>query len=299
MEAVIENAKALPGYFKMNQSYNAATGAAANYGIITIISTMAWGLGYFGMPHILLRFMAIKDENKLTLSRRIATVWVVISLSVAVLIGIIGYSMSKVGAIDVLTGSNSETLVIRIADLISRHGAIAAVIAGIILAGILAATMSTADSQLLAASSSISQNLFRDFLKIKISERTAMIIARLTVIVISIIAVFIASDPNSSVFEIVSFAWAGFGATFGPVVIFALFWRRSNFYGSLAGMISGGLMVFIWKYFVRPIGGAWNIYELLPAFIIACVFIVIVSLVTKAPSKEIMDEFDRMSTSKD
>jgi sodium/proline symporter len=206
--------------------------------------------------------------------------------------------MSKVGAIDVLTGSNSETIVIRIADLISKTELLRHYSRSYSCRNSCQNNVNGGFSAF-AASSSISQNLFRDFLKIKISERTAMIIARLTVIVISIIAVFIASDPNSSVFEIVSFAWAGFGATFGPVVIFALFWRRSNFYGSLAGMISGGLMVFIWKYFVRPIGGAWNIYELLPAFIIACVFIVIVSLVTKAPSKEIMDEFDRMSISKD
>ena len=299
IDAVIENAKALPGYFKMNQSYDAVTGTASGYGIVTIISTMAWGLGYFGMPHILLRFMAIKDEKKLALSRRIATSWVLISLSAAVLIGIIGNSMSKVGAIDVLTKSNSETIIVRIADLISKYGIIPAILAGIILAGILAATMSTADSQLLAASSSVSQNLFVDFLKIKISEKTAMLIARLTVIVISVIAIFIASNPDSSVFEIVSFAWAGFGATFGPVVIFALFWRRSNLYGSLAGMVSGGVMVFAWKYLVRPIGGVWNIYELLPAFVVACIFIVVVSLVTKAPSKEITDDFDKVSTMKD
>ena len=119
-----------------------------------------------------------------------------------------------------------------------------------------------------------------------------MLTARLTVIAIAVIAVFIARDPNSSVFGIVSFAWAGFGAAFGPVMLFSLFWRRTNRYGALAGMVSGGAMVFIWKYLVRPIGGAWNIYELLPAFLVACAFIIIVSLLTKAPDKEILDEFD-------
>ena len=129
-------------------------------------------------------------------------------------------------------------------------------------------------------------------LKIKISEKGTMLAARLTVVVIAVIAVFIASDPNSSVFGIVSFAWAGFGGAFGPVMLFSLFWRRTNRNGALAGMISGGAMVFIWKYLVRPIGGAWNIYELLPAFLVASACIVIVSLLTKAPEQEILDEFD-------
>ena len=152
--------------------------------------------------------------------------------------------------------------------------------------------MSTADSQLLAASSSISQNILKDVLHFKLSEKGTMIAARLTVIGIAIIAVFLAKDPNSSVFGIVSFAWAGFGASFGPVMLCSLFWRRTNRFGALAGMVSGGAMVFIWKYLIRPIGGAWNIYELLPAFLVACLFIVVVSLLTKAPEQEILDEFD-------
>ena len=155
--------------------------------------------------------------------------------------------------------------------------------------------MSTADSQLLAASSSISQNILRDVLGFKISQKGTMIIARLTVVAIAIIAIFIAKDPNSSVFSIVSFAWAGFGGAFGPVMLFSLFWRRTNRNGALAGMISGGAMVFIWKYLVRPIGGAWDVYELLPAFLVASAFIVIVSLLTKAPEQEILDEFDSIA----
>lgn len=244
------------------------------------------------MPHILLRFMAIEDEKKLTLSRRIASVWVVISMAVAIFIGITGYSMSKAGALDVLSGSDSETLIIKTAQLLSSNGIIAVFFAGIILAGILACTMSTADSQLLAASSSISQNILRDVLHLKMSEKTTMAAARITVVVIAVIGVFIARDPNSSVFGIVSFAWAGFGAAFGPVMLFSLFWRRTNRFGALAGMISGGAMVFIWKYLVRPLGGAWNIYELLPAFLTASAFIVVVSLLTKAPDEEILKEFD-------
>lgn len=292
LDAVIDNAAALPGYLSMTSTYDVATNTAKDYGFITIISTLAWGLGYFGMPHILLRFMAVEDEKKLTLSRRVASVWVVISMSIAVFIGIVGFSMSKNGALTVLEGSDSETLIVKTAELLSQHGAIAVVLAGIILAGILASTMSTADSQLLAASSSISENILKDVFHLKMSEKTTMLTARLTVVAISIIGIFIARDPNSSVFAIVSFAWAGFGAAFGPVMLFALFWRRTNRYGALAGMISGGAMVFIWKYLVRPLGGIWNIYELLPAFLVACALIVIVSLLTKAPEEEILKEFD-------
>ena len=294
IDSVISNAQSLPGYLNLTESFNSVTGTESSYGIITIISTLAWGLGYFGMPHILLRFMAIEDENKLKLSRRIASSWVVISLAVAVFIGIIGLAMSKVGVIPVLEGSASETIIVKIAGALSNHGIFAALVAGVILAGILASTMSTADSQLLAASSSVSQNLFRGVFKINISEKTALVIARISVIVISVIAVFIALDPNSSVFNIVSFAWAGFGAAFGPVVLFALFWRRSNKWGAFAGMLSGGVMVFVWKYLIRPIGGIFDIYELLPAFIISCIAIVIVSLLTKAPSEEITKEFDKV-----
>ena len=251
MDAVISNAQSLPGYLNLTETINSATGGSSSYGIVTIISTLAWGLGYFGMPHILLRFMAIEDKDKLKLSRRIASGWVVVSLAVAVFIGVIGLAMSKAGVIPVLEGSNSETIIVKIADALSHNGIFAAFVAGIILAGILASTMSTADSQLLAASSSVSQNIFRGVLKIDISEKTALIIARISVVIISIIAIFIAIDPNSSVFNIVSFAWAGFGAAFGPVVLFALFWRRSNKWGAFAGMLSGGVMVFVWKYLIK------------------------------------------------
>lgn len=290
---VMDNARQLPGYLSLVQLHNAADGTASSYGLLTICSTAAWGLGYFGMPHILLRFMAIEDEKKLTISRRIASVWVVISMAVAILIGIIGYSISKAGRIPVLEGSSqAETIIVRIADVLSSYGVLPALVAGIILAGILAATMSTADSQLLAAASSISQNLLQDFFKIKISEKTSIRIARGTVVVISAIAVLIAQNPDSSVFQIVSFAWAGFGAAFGPVVLLALFWRRSNKQGALAGMITGGAMIFIWKYGIAKLGGVFKIYELLPAFIIALVVNVVVSLATAAPSEEVTKTFD-------
>ena len=300
MDVVIANAQELPGYLDLTKGYNIATGEAASYGFIPIVSTLAWGLGYFGMPHILLRFMAIKDTKKLTLSRRVATIWVVISLFVATMIGIVSLSVSRVGVIPTFTTSGeSETVIVKIAQAISTHGILPAIVAGIILAGILAATMSTADSQLLAASSSVSQNIMNDVFGIKMSQKMQMIVARVTVLIIAMIGIVLARDPQSSVFNIVSFAWAGFGAAFGPVVLFALFWKRSNKWGALAGMVSGGAMVFIWKYLVRPIGGAWDIYELLPAFIVASIMIVVVSLLTKAPSEEIVKEFEEVKAMRD
>ncbi len=290
---VMQNAQSLSGYLSMTHLHDAATGSASPYGFISIVSTFAWGLGYFGMPHILLRFMAIADENKLKTSRRIASVWVVISMFVAILIGIIGYSVSVAGKVSLFTSSSeSETIIIRLADLLGRHGMLLSIIAGIVLAGILACTMSTADSQLLTAASGVSQNLLQDFLKIKLDNKASMLAARLTVIAIALVAIGLAWNPDSSVFTIVSFAWAGFGASFGPVMLFSLFWKRTNLQGALAGMISGGIMVFAWKYGVRPLGGAWNVYELLPAFIVASAAILIVSLTTAPPSKEICDEFD-------
>lgn len=291
-DCVVDNASALPGYLGFSTTYNVETDSASPYGLMSKLSMLAWGLGYFGMPHVLLRFMAIEDKEKLKLSRRIATIWVVISLAVAIIIGIVGYGMTKAGAIEYLDGATSETIIVRIAGLISQHGPLAALIAGVILAGILAATMSTSDSQLLAASSSVSQNIFRDFLKINMSEKQSMIIARFTVIGISVIAVIFASNPDSSVFEIVSFAWAGFGATFGPVMLCALFWKRSNKQGAVTGMVVGAITIFLWKYVVRPMGGAFDIYELLPAFLLALAVNVIISLATKAPEKEILDEYE-------
>jgi sodium/proline symporter len=174
----------------------------------------------------------------------------------------------------------------------SSFGILPAIVAGIILSGILAATMSTADSQLLASASAISADLIQAFGKKKLDDETQVKVAKITVILISIIAVFIARDPDSSVFQIVSFAWGGFGAAFGPVVLLSLFWKRSNLPGAIAGMITGGAFVFIWKYGIAKLGGAFAIYELLPAFLIALIVNVVVSLLTKAPEKEITETFE-------
>ena len=280
--------------------------AVGEYGPLTIISTLAWGLGYFGMPHILLRFMAIEDENKLKTSRRVASVWVVISMAVTILIGVFGAlasyeGVNKVGNLSLAAGdaSKAENIIIEFAKMISENGWMAAIFAGLVLAGILAATMSTADSQLLAASSSASQNIVTEFFGVKLSQKKSMLVARGTVLVIAALGVLLALDQESSVFEIVSFAWAGFGAAFGPLVLMALFWKNSNMWGALSGMIVGGSMVFIWKFLLAPLGGVWAIYELLPAFLLALLVNVVVSLATGGQkNRKILETFDEVAAKK-
>ena len=216
-------------------------------------------------------------------------------MGVAILIGVIGYSVSVAGAIPMLTTSaDSETVIIKMADLMSNNGFLFALAAGIILAGILAATMSTADSQLLAAASSVSEDLVHDVFGISLSPKQQMIVARATIIVIAIVAIFLAWNPNSSVFRVVSFAWAGFGATFGPAMLLALFWKKSNASGTFAGLVAGGVMIFVWKFLIAPMGGIFAIYELLPAFIIALIVNVAVSKATGEPEKEVQEIFDEV-----
>ncbi len=306
---VFNNVQSLDGYLDVFKGFNVASGTTGSYGTLPVISTLAWGLGYFGMPHILLRFMAIEDEKKLKTSRRVASVWVVISMGVAVLIGLVGYTLMQKGVLpNYADASAAETIIVDISKFLSEYGYVAALGAGIILAGILASTMSTADSQLLAAASSISQNLLQETFGIKMSAKTSMLVARISVIAISVVAIFLAWDPNSSVFRIVSFAWAGFGGAFGPLMLCALFWKRTTKAGAIAGMISGGLVVFIYKWlrdgFVSESwlsggfldGTIFDIYELLPAFIVGIATIVIVSLLTKKPENEIADTFDEVKT---
>lgn len=292
-DAVAANATSLDGYLNLFQGHDMATGTASTYSGLSVASTLAWGLGYFGMPHILLRFMAIEDVNKLKLSRRIASIWVTIAMFVAILIGIIGLGVTKAGNVPFLeTSAQSETIIIQLANLLSQFGPLLAIVAGVVLAGIMASTMSTADSQLLTAAAGVSQDLMQDFAGIKMTAKQSLTVARITVAGIAVVAAFLAWNPDSSVFRIVSFAWAGFGASFGPVMLFSLFWKRTNKPGALAGMIAGAVMVFVWKYLIAPMGGAWAIYELLPAFLVGCAVIVVVSLATAPPSEEIQKEFE-------
>ena len=290
--AVLDNARALPGYLALDASYVEATGDSEPYSLLHILTTVSWCLGYLGMPHFLLRFMAIEDENKLTLSRRVASVWVTISMALVEVIGIAGCAMSAKGLLPLLHASDTETVIVQIAAFLSRFGILPALLAGLVLSGILASTMSTADSQLLAASSSVSQNLLQEAMELKLSPKAAMLAARGTVIVIAILGVVFARAPESSVSGIVSFAWAGFGAGFGPLVVCALFWKRTTLPGAIAGMAAGGVMVFVWKYLIKPLGGVWGIYELLPAFLVSLAVCVVVSLVTPAPEADILAEFD-------
>ncbi|MBO7669919.1 MAG: sodium/proline symporter [Oscillospiraceae bacterium] len=292
-DAVVANAQTVPGYLDFFANTNIQSSSPGVYDGIMILSTLAWGLGYFGMPHILIHFMAAKDESNIKTSRRIAASWVVISLGIAVIIGIVGFALVNSGYIDGFSSSSeAESVLVRVSAVMSQKNVFFAIIAGIILAGILSATMSTADVQLLTAASGITQNLLNDVFGLKLDDKKNLLIARLVVIGVAVVAVFFAMDPNSSIFRVISFAWAGFGATFGPAILFALFWKRCNKYGVIAGMFSGAVMIFVWKFAVRPRGGAWDIYELLPAFVVGCIMIVVVSLLTKAPEDEIVKEFE-------
>lgn len=296
---IFNNVAGMDGYLDLFKGYDVVSKTTGSYGALPVVSTLAWGLGYFGMPHILLRFMAIKDENKLKLSRRVATVWVIFSMAVAVIIGVVGYNLMLKGIVpNYGSKSEAETIIVDVAKYLSKFGFIPSLTAGVILAGILASTMSTADSQLLAAASGISENIFQGTFKIKLSEKQSVWLARISVVVISVIAIFLASNPDSSVFSIVSFAWAGFGAAFGPLVLFALFWKRTTKEGAFAGMLSGGIMVFVWKFVIAKLGGVFAIYELLPAFLTSCIFIIVVSLLTKKPSTEITDIYNSVKAKK-
>ena len=289
-DAVVANAKDIPGYLSFTASTDIYASSAGSYSALKIASTLAWGLGYFGMPHILLRFMAIREEKELNLSRRIATVWVVISMAIAIAIGVIGLAVTKAGSIPFLGSSaEAETIIIQLANLMSQHGFLLIIAAGIIISGILAATMSTADSQLLAAASSVSQDLMQDFLGIKLSAKTTMLVARVTVLVIAVISIFLAWDPNSSVFRVVSFAWAGFGAAFGPVILLSLFWKRLTFGGTVAGIAAGAAVDILWLVFLS----STDIYEIVPGFAAGLLAAVVVSLLSKGPGKDVEDLFDR------
>ncbi len=301
--AVVENAKSIPGFFEFFGLGNPVLengaqvvvdgvpqfGAAAPYSILTVCSMLAWGLGYFGMPQVLLRFMAIRDEKELTRSRRIATVWVVISLGAAVLIGLVGRHLFPTAF---LTKSASENIFIHLTTEFLGNNPVFSLFAGFIMAGILAATISSSDSYLLIAASAVAKNIYQGLINKKATDKKVMLVTRVTLAVIVLFGMIIAIDENSVIFTIVSFAWAGFGATFGPLMLFSLFWKRVNFAGAIAGMVGGAAMVFIWKFLVAPMGGVLAIYELLPAFIFSAICIVVVSLLTKAPSKEIEEDFE-------
>lgn len=269
-----------------------------NFTAVEIISQLAWGLGYCGMPHILVRFMAVKNQKELNKSKGIAIVWVAISLAFAVIIGMLGRAFLYPVILGTEGAASTETVFIEMITKIFTKELALPFIAGIFLCGILAAIMSTADSQLLVTASSVSEDIYKGILKPNADQKTAMRVSRITVLAVSVIAYIIALDPNSSIMGLVSNAWAGLGAAFGPTVLMSLFWKRCNFEGAVAGIVSGGLTVIIWDYIPlaggMTLGAATGLYSLAIGFLISIILIVVVSLCTKAPDASILAEFDRV-----
>ncbi len=305
---VLENAKDIPGFFSLIQTATPMVdtngmqqitngtplfGQPAAYGFLTILSTLSWGLGYFGMPQVLLRFMAIRKVDELPKSRRIAITWCIISLFTSVFIGILGRSLAPADSALISVSSAENVFVVLSQKLLPP------LLAGVVMAGILAATISSSDSYLLIAASAVSKNIYGGILKKEATDKQIMRVSHIVLLLITLAGIVIAWDEKSIIFTIVSFAWAGFGATFGPVMLFSLFWERTTHMGAVAGMLSGGIMVFVWKLLLRPLGGVFGIYELLPAFLISCILIVAVSLAGKGPSDEMIKEFRIAKTYKD
>ena len=245
---------------------------------IGVVSLLAWGLGYFGQPHILVRFMGIKSADQIKKSRIIAMIWVSLALAGSVLVGIIGRAY-----FDTLL-TNPETVFMQMVNSLFHP-----LVAGILLAAILAAVMSTADSQLLVTASAISEDFYKVLLRKNASNKELVWVSRFTVVGVAIIAYSLALNPNNSVMGLVSYAWAGFGATFGPVIILSLYWQRMNKWGAFAGLISGGITTILWKM------TSSQLYEIVPGFIVATIAIIVVSLITSAPNDEITNEFNNIA----
>jgi sodium/proline symporter len=257
----------------------------AKYGLLTIISTASWGLGYFGMPQILVRFMGIRSEELVKTSRRIAIVWMIISMICAVCIGFIGRAVlpTQFG-----TEATAETVFIVLSRMIFP-----AFFCGLVVSGILAASMSSASSYLLITGSSVAENIYRGVFKRDATDKQVLMVSRITLLVVLLLGIAIAWDENSVIFTVVSYAWAGLGASFGPLTLFSLYWRRTNKTGAIAGMITGAATVLIWHNLIKPLGGVFGIYELLPAFLLSCLAIYIGSKVTAPPEQAVLDDFDR------
>lgn len=289
----------IPGYLSMTASANPVLdesgtqvlsglqplfGDPTNFSVIAIVSALAWGLGYFGMPQILVRFMSIRSDTEIKQSRIIACVWVVISMFCAISIGLIGRYLMPA---ELLTQSAAENIFIVLSRVM-----LPSFFCGIVVSGILAASMSSASAYLLITGSSIAENIFRGVFKKNATDNQVLIASRITLACVLLFGIAVAWNEDSVIFTVVSYAWAGLGASFGPLTLFALYWRRTTKEGAIAGMLTGGITVIVWSNFIKPLGGIFGVYELLPAFILSCLVIVVVSLLTKEPSQEIYDEFD-------
>lgn len=282
---------------------NLFTNGERPYTFVEIFSQLAWGLGYCGMPHILTRFMAIKNQKELRKSRVIAIIWVMISLGFACMLGIVGRAFLFPTILGTEGTASTENVFIEMIIKMFTETYSLPFIGGLFLCGILAAIMSTADSQLLVTASAVSKDLYKDVLRPETDEKKVLAVSRWTVAIVAILAFIIAWDPDNSIMGLVSNAWAGLGAAFGPIVLMSLFWRRANLTGAVAGIISGGLTVIIWDYIPlaggQTLGVATGLYSLAVGFVVSCLCIVIFSLATKAPAQEILDEFDSVKNWKE
>lgn len=252
-------------------------------GVMEFLSLMGWGLGYFGQPHILVRFMAIRSSKELTAAMHIAMTWVIISLSAAVLVGLVGH----IYLIPALSGSESETVFLRM-----THDIFSPFVAGLILSAVLAAIMSTASAQLLVAASAFAQDFYRSIFRSSAKQKELLWISRFSVLAIASCAISIALNPSNLILDMVAYAWAGFGATFGPALLMSLFWRRATRNGILAGIIVGGITVLLWKQFAL-----FGLYELIPGFLFALIAIYVGSCLDKPPADEITSTFDAVEKS--
>lgn len=256
-----------------------------------IISLMAWGLGYFGQPHIIVRFMAIRSVKDVPTARRIGMSWMILSLVGAMATGFAGIAYVKNNG---MTLDDPETIFLVFSQILFHP-----LIAGFLLAAILAAIMSTISSQLLVVSSSLTRDVYKLFLNKEASEANQVFVGRLSVIAVSLLAIFMGSDPDSSVLNLVSNAWAGLGAAFGPLVIMSLTWKRMNRFGALAGMIVGALTVIVWIYGGLEIGGEAAsdvMYAIVPGFVLSFIAIIVASLVTPAPNAKLQAQFEEMES---
>jgi sodium/proline symporter len=248
--------------------------------VIGLVSSVAWGLGYFGQPHILVRFMAIDSAEHVQGARRIAIVWVTLCLAAAVAVGMVGRAYLN----PVLEGGDREKVfILMVGEMFPS------LIAGVLLAAILAAIMSTADSQLLVTTSAITEDFYKALFRPKATDAELVWVSRLTVVGVAVVAVGLALKPDSTVLDLVSYAWAGFGAAFGPTILLSLFWKRMTWQGALAGITIGGLTVLIWK---QLHGGLFDLYEIVPGFLLSSAAIVVASLLSAPPKGEIFEEFD-------
>ena len=283
---------------------NASTGKAV--GFIGLASCMAWGLGYFGMPHILVRFMSINNPAEVKGSRRIAMTWVAISLGAATVIGLVFHLFLKQRGLTLAdVGNDPEKCFMVMINSIFSNGFAARVFAGVLLSAILAAIMSTADSQLLVSASSFTNDIYRRVKK-SASNRELVMISRLAVAAVALVAAFMSMNQESDFFKavmkMVSFAWGGFGAAFGPLILLALFWRRVNLAGAVSGMVVGTVTCFVWKFVLSGYAADYPIfglYELAPGFVLSFAVTVVVSLLTARPSTEMLAEFDRVDAETD